>query len=101
MLIRGLVHERLELTVEKVIPGASVASLGRLERLLEPNVVVGRVIGDDVDETLDVDLLELGHHLVKVFQSTDPRVDISVVGHVVCRQFRLTRLKLATYILRL
>lgn len=76
-----------ELTVVKVVSGTSIASLGRLERFLEPDVIVRRVVWDNVDENLDVGLFEGRHHFVKVFEGTDPRVDISVVGHIVCREY--------------
>ena len=54
-----------------------------LESFLEPNVIVTRVVGDDIDHDLDTGFVEGIHHDIKVCEGTDFRVDISVVGNVI------------------
>ena len=72
------------LTVSEDVPRPCVAALGTLQRLLEPDMVVARVIWDDVDDDLDALGFEGGHHVVKVVESADARIDIAVVGNIVC-----------------
>ena len=54
-----------------------------LESFLEPNVIVTRVVGDDVDHDLNTGFVEGIHHHIKVGEGTDLRVDISVVGNII------------------
>ena len=54
-----------------------------LESFLEPNVIVTRVVGDDVDHDLNAGFVEGIHHDIKVGEGTNLRVDISVVGNII------------------
>ena len=62
---------------------AGVGSLGGLQGFLEPDVVVGRVVGDNVDNGADALGFESGLHLVKILEGTDLGVDIAIVGDIV------------------
>lgn len=70
-------------TVSEDIARSGVASLWALQCFLEPDVLIARVIRDDIDNDLNSIGLERGHHLVKVGKGTDARVDIAVVGDIV------------------
>ena len=46
-------------------------------------MLVGRVVGDDVDRHLDPALVRVGDELVEVGERAEERVDVRVVGDVV------------------
>lgn len=50
---------------------------------MEPDVIVTRVVGNDIDHDLNTGFVEGIHHDIKVGEGTDFRVDISVVGNVI------------------
>lgn len=47
-------------------------------------MILATVVGHNIDNDLDTELFELGSHLVKILEGTDSRVDVSVVGNVIC-----------------
>ena len=53
------------------------------EGLLEPGVAAARVIGHQVNDDAQPQLVGAGHQSVKVVQGAKERVDAAVVGHVV------------------
>ncbi len=53
------------------------------QRLLEPEVLVGGVVGHDVHHHLEAQAVRLGHHGVEVVEGAEPRVDIAVVVDVI------------------
>lgn len=56
----------------------------RFDGFLEPDMILATVVGHNIDDDLDTDLFQLGGHLVKILEGTDSRVDVSVVGNVIC-----------------
>jgi hypothetical protein len=71
------------LTVDKDVSVPGSTTLGALKSFLEPDVIVTRMVGYDIDHDLNVCLVEGIHHNIKVFQGTDLRVDITVICDVV------------------
>ena len=71
------------LTVSEDELASGFGTDGRLDGLLEPNMILAAVVWYDVNNHLDPLLLELGGHLVEIGQGSDTRVDISVIGHIV------------------
>lgn len=55
--------------------------LGRLERLLEPDVVFGRVVGHNVDHDLDASGLASGSHGVKVVERANLGISLATSRH--------------------
>ena len=53
------------------------------QRLAEPRVRVGAVVGHDVDDDPDAQLVRLGDERLGLGQRAEGRVDVAVVGHVV------------------
>ena len=53
------------------------------ERLLEPDVLVGGVVGDEVDDHLQAEAVGLGGQGVEVVEGAQAGVDVPVVGDVV------------------
>jgi hypothetical protein len=51
--------------------------------LLEPGVLVGRVVGDEVDQQLHAPVVAGPQQAVEVVERPEHRVDVAVVGHVV------------------
>lgn len=52
------------------------------------------MVGNDVDDNLDVRVMQRGDHLVEVFEGADLRVHVAVVIHVVssvCQRRRVER----------
>jgi hypothetical protein len=70
-------------TVAEDIPVSSGRSDRRFQSFLEPNVIVTRVVGDDINHDLNTGLVECIHHDIKVFEGTNLRIDISVVGNII------------------
>jgi hypothetical protein len=70
-------------TVTEDIPVPSGRSDRRFQSFLEPNVIITRMVGDDVNHDLNTGLVECIHHDIKVFEGTNFWVDISVVGNVI------------------
>ena len=56
------------------------------QRLLEPLVLVGGVVGHQVDDDLEAERVRLLEQGVGVGEVAEPRVDVDVVGHVVARR---------------
>jgi hypothetical protein len=71
------------LTVTEDVPVPCGRSDGRFQSFLEPNVIVTRVVGDDINHDLNTGLVECIHHNIKVFEGTNLGVDISVVGNII------------------
>jgi len=78
-MVRGTGH-----TVTENIPVPGGRSDRCFQSLLEPNVIITGVVGDDIDHDLDSGLVECVHHDIKIFESTNLGVDISVVGNIIC-----------------
>ena len=55
------------------------------ERLLEPGVLVGGVVGHEVDDHADAAGVGAGEQVVEVGERAEQRVDVAVVGDVVAR----------------
>ncbi len=55
----------------------------RGEGRLEPGVVAGGVVGDDVDDDPESQIVGCGEHRVEVGQRSEDRVDVAVIGNVV------------------
>ena len=55
------------------------------QRLLEPLVLVGGVVGHQVDDDLEAEGVRLLEQRVGVGEAAEPGVDVDVVGHVVPR----------------
>ncbi len=55
----------------------------RAQRLLEPDVLVGGVVGDDVDDHLQPEPVRLADHRVEVVEGAQARIDVPRVGDVV------------------
>ncbi|MGX1476134.1 UNVERIFIED_CONTAM: hypothetical protein RKD50_004942 [Streptomyces canus] len=53
------------------------------EGLLEPDVLVGGVVGDEVDDHLQPEPVRFADHRVEVVERPEARVDVPVVGDVV------------------
>ena len=53
------------------------------QRRLEPRVLVGGVVGDQVDDHLEAELVGPRDQRVGVGERAEQRVDVAVVGHVV------------------
>lgn len=77
-------RKRAALTVPEDVPVPLHRTRLGLDSRPEPLVVVTGVVGDDIDDDLNVLLLESGHHGVELGQGTDTRVDVSVVGNIIC-----------------
>ena len=73
----------LAAAVAEDVARALRAARRRLERLLEPGVLVGGVVGHEVDDHPDAAGVGGCQHLVEVGQRAEQRVDVAVVGHVV------------------
>ncbi|MGC0346441.1 hypothetical protein RKD34_002021 [Streptomyces sp. SAI-218] len=69
--------------VGEVEAGAGRAAGFRGERLLEPRVLAGAVVGHDVQQHLDAQLPGGRHQQVELGEVAEERVDVAVVGHVV------------------
>lgn len=65
------------------------------ERLLEPYVLVGAVVGDEVDDDLQAETVGLGDHGVEVVEGAQAGVDVPVVGDVVAAVCQLGRIERA------
>jgi hypothetical protein len=70
-------------TISKDIPVSGGTADRALESFLEPDVIITRVVGDDINHDLNAGFVESIHHDIKVFKSTDFWVDISVVGNII------------------
>ena len=81
-VVRRLTAVRTAAVAEDV-PLPLRAARRRGERLLEPDVLVGAVVGDQVDGDFDAEAVGLGDHLVEVRQRAEDRVDVARVGDVV------------------
>ena len=77
-LVRGRRH-----TITEDIPVPSGRTDRRFQSFLEPNVIITRVVGDDINHDLNTGLVECVHHDIKVFEGTNLGVDISVVGNII------------------
>ena len=69
--------------VAEEVAGALAAARRRRESLLEPRVLVGRVVRDQIDDDPDAALVRLREHLVEVGQRAEERIDVAVVRDVV------------------
>ncbi len=69
--------------VGEVEAGAGRAAGRALQRLTEPRVLAGAVVGDDVEQHLDAEPPRGRHQQVELGEVTEERVDVAVVGHVV------------------
>ena len=78
---RELAVRALAVTEDVAVAGGG--ALGRGERLLEPFVPVGGVVGDDVRDQLDAGGVQGRGHLVEVRQRAQLGVHVAVVVHVV------------------
>ncbi len=69
--------------VGEVEAGAFGAARSGGEGRAEPGVLVGAVVGDDVQQHLDAEPAGGGHQQVELREVAEERVDVAVVGHVV------------------
>ncbi len=69
--------------VAEEVAGALRAARPGRQRRLEPLVLVGGVVGHQVDDDAQVQLVGPGHQGVGVGQRAEQRVDVAVVGDVV------------------
>ena len=67
---------------EQVALALGAAGLGG-QRLLEPRVLAGGVVGHDVEDDLEAQLVGAGEQVVGVAEPAEERVDVGVVGDVV------------------
>ena len=65
------------------VAGALGAAGSGGQRLLEPGVLVGGVVGDDVHDHPQVEVVGALDQAVGVLQRAEQRVDVAVVGDVV------------------
>ena len=86
LILARLAHmvRRRRHTVTENIPVPGGRSDRGLQSFLEPNVIITRVVGDDINHDLDSGLVECVHHDIKVFEGTNLGVDIPVVGNIIC-----------------
>jgi hypothetical protein len=73
----------LAASVAEQVPGALGGARAGGQRLLEPGVLVGGVVGHQVHDHPQPEPLGLGEQVVGVGQRAEARVDVAVVGHVV------------------
>ena len=66
---------------EEVVPPVGVTRVG--DRVLEPLVLVGRVVRDDVDRDPEPELVRVGDERVEVVERAELWVDVDVVGDVI------------------
>ncbi len=71
------------LAITEDVPLTRIRTAACGERLLEPLVQVGRVVGDDVDDDADAAFVQRRDHGVEVLQRAEPRIDVAIVGDVV------------------
>src|SRR5690606_23227740 len=69
--------------VPEDVPVAGRGAGAGPQRLLEPDVLVGGVVGDDVDDHLQAEPVGLGDQRVEVVERAQARVDVARVGDVV------------------
>jgi hypothetical protein len=81
-VVRGHVSMQALAVAEHVARTLGAARLGR-ERRLEPLVLVGRVVGDQVDDEADAAGMRLGDQLVEVVERAEDGIDVAVVGDIV------------------
>ena len=81
-VVRGQFARRALAVAEKVARTLRATGPGG-ERLPEPDVLVARVVRDQVDDDPDAAGMRGREHLIEVGQRAEERVDIAVVGHVV------------------
>ena len=81
-VVRGELAVLATAVAEHVARALAAAGSGG-EGLLEPLVLVGGVVGDEVDDDPDVAGVRLGEHRVEVVERAEDRVDVAVVGDVV------------------
>lgn len=81
--------------VAEVVPLAGGGSRRRSECLLEPAMLVGGVIGNDVDQDADAVVVQRGDQGLEVGQGADPRVDVPVVDDVVAAVGQIRRVERA------
>ncbi len=73
----------LTLAVAEEVARALAASRGSGESLLEPDVLIGRVVRHQIDDEPDAAPMRRGKHRVEVGQRAEERVDVAVVRDVV------------------
>ena len=81
-VVGGLVAVRALAVAEHVALALGASRTGG-QRRLEPLVLVGGVVGDEVDDDLQAEVLGGRQHGVGVVQGAEQRVDVAVVGDVV------------------
>ena len=81
-VVRRQLAGRAAAVAEQVARALGAAGGGG-ERRLEPDVLVGRVVGHEVDDDADAACVRLGDHGVEVGERAEERVDVAVVGDVV------------------
>ena len=73
----------LALAVAEQVAGPLGAARAGGERGLEPVVLVGGVVGHEVDDHLQAQLVRPFQQRVEVVDGTEDRVDVAVVGDVI------------------
>ena len=73
----------LALALAEKVARAFGAAGACCQRSLEPDVLIGRVVGNEVDDDADAAAVRRIQHGVEVAQRAEDRVDIAVVGDVV------------------
>ena len=81
-VVRGQLAVRALAVAEQVARALGAAGRGD-ERLLEPFVLVGRVVRNQIDDDTDAAVVGSGEHHVEVGQRAEERVDVAVVADVV------------------
>ena len=70
-------------TLREVIARARHRAGRTRERLLEPWVPIGRVVGHDVDEDAQAQRMGIRQQAVRVIECPEHRIDASVIGNVI------------------
>lgn len=73
----------LAATIAEDIAGALGRSGAGGKSGFEPGVLVGRMVGHDVDDDLDAARVSRGDHVIEVVKRAETLVDIAVVRHII------------------
>ena len=80
-----VVRRGVAVAVAEHVPRPLRGSRSGGERLLEPLVLVGGVVGNEIDDHPEPETVGAGEHRIEVVERAEERVDVAVVGHVVAR----------------
>ena len=81
--------------VAKDVPIACGRSARGVQRLLEPGMPAGGVVGHEIDDHADMPVVRGGDHTGEILHGAQQGVDVAVVGHVVPAVLQRRRVKRA------